>query len=162
MNSLYEISEDFIAAFSAIEVDENGEALDLSALEMLECAFDKKAESIALYVKNLSAMSAQMKAEEINLFDRRKTIENKVGSLKRYLSTCMEYAGKTKLETPRCRISFRSSTAVQIDNTDDLPQEFVKVTQERKPDKTALKEAVKSGREIDGVALAMSWNIQIK
>lgn len=162
MNSLYAISEDFIAAFSAIEVDENGEVLDLSALEALECAFDDKAENIALYLKNLSAMSAQIKAEESNLSERRKTIDSRVGSLKRYLSQCMDRVGKTNLETSRCRISFRSSTAVQITNADDLPQEFVKITEEKKPDKIALKEAIKSGRKIDGVSLVTSRNIQIK
>lgn len=160
--SLYQISEEFVAAFENIEVDENGEILDLSALEEVEGEFDNKAENIALYIKNLSSMSAQIKDEESNLYRRRKSIDNKVDSLKRYLSGCMDRVGKDKLETPKCRISFRSSTAVKIENESDLPEEFVKVTETKKPDKKALGEAIKAGREIDGVSLVTSRNIQIK
>ena len=160
--SLYKISEEFVSAFENIEVDENGEILDLSALEEVDGEFDNKAENIALYIKNLSSMSAQIKGEEANLYGRRKSIDNKVDSLKQYLSGCMDRVGKDKLETPKCRVSFRSSTAVKIENESDLPEEFVKVTETKKPDKKALGEAIKAGREIDGVSLVTSRNIQIK
>lgn len=160
--SLYQISKDFLTAFENIEVDEYGEILDLSELENIAAEFDNKAENIALYIKNLSSMSAQIKAEESNLYDRRKAIDNKIEGLKRYLSNCMKMVGKDRLETPKCRVSFRSSTAVKIENESDLPEEFVKVTEVKKPDKKALGDAIKAGREIDGVSLVTSRNIQIK
>lgn len=162
MSSLYTIGEQFLEAFSSIEVDENGEVLDLTPLDQINTAFDEKAENIALYIKNLSAMHTQIKTEEKSLSTRGKIIENKVSRLKGYLSGCMEQVGKDKLETPRCRISFRASTAVQIVNENSLPKEFVKITEERKPDKTALKQALQEGRTVKGVSLVKNRNIQIK
>lgn len=68
--SLYEISADFLKALDGLEVDEEtGEIMNFDAVEALDAQFEDKAESVACYIKNLSAFAADLKAEEENLVD---------------------------------------------------------------------------------------------
>ena len=45
---------------------------------------------------------------------------------------------------------------------DKLPKEFIKVKTEEKPDKVAIKDAIKSGEKINGAKIVTNYNIQIK
>lgn len=100
--SLYEISADFLKALDGLEVDEEtGEIMNFDAVEALDAQFEDKAESVACYIKNLSAFAADLKAEEENLSARRKTVERRVDSVKKYLSSCLVTVGKDKVETAR-------------------------------------------------------------
>ena len=88
--SLYEIGTDFLKALDGLEVDEDtGEIKNFDAVEALDAQFEDKAESVACYIKNLTAFAANLKAEEENLSDRRKTVERRVDSVKKYLSSCL-------------------------------------------------------------------------
>lgn len=136
---------------------ETGEIIDHAALAALEMARDKKIENIAMWHKELLAEAAALKAEADKLMARRKTAENKAESLKSYLD---EVLGGEKFKTARVAISYRKSEPVEITNQAKIPQEFLRVKTE--PDKTAIKAALKAGKEVDGARLVESRNIQIK
>ena len=78
--------------------------MNFDAVEALDAQFEDKAESVACYIKNLSAFAADLKAEEENLSARRKTVEHRVDSVKKYLSSCLVTVGKDKVETAKARI----------------------------------------------------------
>ena len=161
--SLYEISADFLKALDGLEVDEEtGEIMNFDAVEALDAQFEDKAESVACYIKNLSAFAADLKAEEENLSTRRKTVERRVDSVKKYLSSCLATVGKDKVETAKARISFRKSILVQIDDEAALPADYVTTTVTTKPDKTAIKKAIQAGEDVTGASLVENRNIQIK
>ena len=161
--SLYEISADFLKALDGLEVDEEtGEIMNFDAVEALDAQFEDKAESVACYIKNLSAFAADLKAEEENLSARRKTVERRVDSVKKYLSSCLATVGKDKVVTAKARISFRKSIQVQIDDEAALPADFVTTTVTTKPDKTAIKKAIQAGEDVTGASLVENRNIQIK
>ena len=85
--SLYEISADFLKALDGLEVDEEtGEITNFDAVEALNAQFEDKAESVACYIKNLTAFVADLKTEEDALAARRKTAERRVDSVKKYLT----------------------------------------------------------------------------
>ena len=150
--SLYEISADFLKALDGLEVDEEtGEIMNFDAVEALDAQFEDKAESVACYIKNLSAFAADLKAEEENLSTRRKTVERRVDSVKKYLSSCLATVGKDKVETAKARISFRKSIQVQIDDEAALPANYVTTTVTTKPDKTAIKKAIQAGEDVGGI-----------
>ncbi len=74
----------------------------------------------------------------------------------------------TKLQPAATRFSFRNhelssrrSSAVVIDDEQALDPEWLTVTTTSKPDKTAIKEALKAGRQITGAQLLSrrSWRI---
>lgn len=84
-----------------------------------------------------------------------------LNALKKYLTTWLDAVGKDKVETVNAKISFRKSDQIQIDD-ESAPADFVKVVTETKPDKTAIKKAIKDGAEVPGATLIQNRNIQIK
>ena len=58
------------------------------------------------------------------------------------------------------KISFRKSESVEIDNVEELEDRFKRVKVEA--DKTAIKQAIKSGKEVKGARLVENNNLQIR
>ena len=67
-----------------------------------------------------------------------------------------------KLSLPHSKISYRKSESVEVTNQDLIPSKFIKKIVEEKPDKVAIKEAIKSGKDVSGVNLVTNYNLQIK
>jgi hypothetical protein len=67
----------------------------------------------------------------------------------------------TRFSFPNHELSSRKSSAVVIDNEEALDPEWLTVTTTSKPDKNAIKEALKAGRQITGAQLLSrrSWRI---
>jgi hypothetical protein len=67
----------------------------------------------------------------------------------------------TRFSFPNHEISSRKSSAVVIDDEEALDSEWLTVTTTSKPDKNAIKEALKAGRQISGAQLLSrrSWRI---
>lgn len=137
---------------------ETGEILDCEKLDELEAARDVKIENIALYIKNLNAEAAALKAEKEAFAKRQKTAENRAESLKKYLSDCL--AGE-KFKTTKVNISFRSSESLAIEEGAEIPEEFLRF-KEPEVNKTDLKKAIAEGLVINGVSIVKNQNIQIK
>lgn len=151
---LYEINEKIASCVDA----ETGEIIDEQMLQELEVAFDEKVESIALWIKNLTAEAKAIKEEKDNLAARQKACENKAESLKNYLALAL--AGE-KFKTPRVSISFRRSETVQVDDMSKLDDDYLKYAMPT-VDKAKVKQALKAGVELKGVQLVTNQNIQVK
>jgi hypothetical protein len=67
----------------------------------------------------------------------------------------------TRFSFPNHELSSRKSQAVEIDDEDALPPEWLTVKTTSQPDKTAIKEALKAGHLIPGAQLVSrrSWRI---
>lgn len=96
---------------------DTGELLDFDAFDELKMERDHKIESMALWVKELAATASAIKAEVDTLMERKKAVERRCESLKRYLDYILQ---GEKFSTPRCSISFRRSTSVQVDDSEKL------------------------------------------
>lgn len=161
--NLYEITQEYLEAFAALEIDEEtGELVNAEAIEQIAGAFESKAEAVALYIKNELAMADAIKTEERTLADRRKIHENKADGLKRYLGDSMQALGKTKVETSKVRLAFRKSIAVEVYDEQLIPAEYVRIKTETTPDKKALADALKQGADIAGAALVERQSLQVK
>lgn len=143
-----------------------GEVTDFERLEQLVLARDAKIEGVALYIKNLQATAAAIRAEEIGLADRRREMERKVERLKEYLTTALDGA---KFETPRVKMSFRSSTSVEISDELRLLEWLEKNNHdecvEYKLPKIRVSEVgklLKEGQEVPGASLVTKSNLQLK
>ena len=165
---LYDIDKALEEALDAAIDPETGEILDDSALadvEALQLAREEKIEGVALWVKNMEAEADAVKAEKDNFAKRERTLRNKINAVKtHYLAPALD---GERFKTPRVAISYRTSEAVEIDDTVSayelmaLNVDFVKLP-EPEVNKTAIKAALKSGREIKGVHLVRRLNLQIK
>lgn len=167
MASLYEIDENIRRCIDSIfdNVDEEtGEIADadFSALEELKAERKVKIENIVLYAKNLASEASAIKDEEIILAERRKRLERKCERLKGIVASSMEQHEEKELSSPRYCAKIRFSEATEITDENLIPEEFVNVKVEKKPDKTAIKKAIKAGQEVSGAKLVVNVNLSIK
>lgn len=165
MATLYEIDKAILSVIEmGYQVDmDTGEILfDCDDLESLQAAKDKKLEGCACYVKNLQADVEALKAEEKALADRRKQKENRIGHMKRYIAASMKIDDLTTFETPKCKLSFRKSTALEITNESQIPQSYFNEIIIYRPDKAKIKDAIKLGAIVPGCQLVQRSNLQLK
>ncbi|MBD5543761.1 MAG: siphovirus Gp157 family protein [Lachnospiraceae bacterium] len=157
--NLYEIEHEILECVDM----ETGEIVNVDALNALEMERDSKIENIALWIKNLLSDAEQIKAEREALAEREKAAKNKADSLKKYLAG---YLNGSKFSTSKVAISFRKSESVDVTDINMIMRmndadSYLKY-KDPDPDKTAIKQAIKSGKKIPGCCLVEKQNIQIK
>lgn len=155
--TLYELDK-AIADFE-LEVNEDGEVLNIDELDELQMARNDKIEGISLWVKNLEAEKEAVKHEKDNFADREKRLGKKIDSLKGYLTYALQ---GEKFSTPKVAVSFRKSESVLVKDEYLIPDEYCEFTVMRKPNKKNIKDALKKGKELMGVELIEKQNISIK
>ncbi|MBP3573231.1 MAG: siphovirus Gp157 family protein [Prevotella sp.] len=151
---LYEIDE---AIINCID-QETGEIIDVEQLAALQMERETKIESVALWIKNLTAEAAAYKAEKQAFEARQKAAEKKAESLKAWLSEALAGAN---FKTIKAAVSFRKTQSVQVNDIWELGEEFLKYP-EPTPDKNAIKAAIKAGQEIKGAELVENISVSIK
>lgn len=137
---------------------ETGEIIDVEKLEELELTRDAKVENVCLWIKNLKAEAEALKNEKDAFAKRQKSAENKMESLKEYISN---YLAGTPFKSTKVNVSFRTSKSVEIAEGAVIPEEYLRF-KEPEVNKTDLKKAVESGLSIAGVSIVEKQNIQIK
>ena len=165
---LYDYNEQIEQLLSL--VDENGE-LPESVFEQiadLQIGETEKIESIACFIKDLRAETAEIAEEAKRLQARKKAKESKQERLEEYLAGYLQSTGKSKFETARCALSFRRSDAVEIFNEEDIVDFAMNhidmgiVKTKTEVVKTAIKAAIKSGIDVPGAAVIERQSLQVK
>jgi len=141
---------------------ETGEIIDEEKLDALEMERDKKIENVACWYKQLKAEAEAIKNEKLVLAERQRVTENKAEGLKKYLDYALN---GEKFTTGKVNVSFRKSVSVDVADIKALKMggfdEYLTYS-DPKPNKTAIKDALKAGKKITGCSLVESVNIQIK
>jgi len=157
--NLYEINQEIDRAIQNCIDPETGEILDdTSELDALTLARDEKIENIACYIKNLKADAEAIRTEEKKLAERRKTCENRAEWLKKYLANNLQ---GEKFKSPRVAVSWRRSQAVVVEDIWKLPEDYLRY-KDPEPDKTAIKDAIKKGFDVEGAELVDNLSMVIK
>ena len=157
--TIYEIDQAIMNCVDA----ETGEIIDTEQLDKLQMERDTKLENVACWIKDLKAEAEALKNEKQALEERRKVAENKMESLKKWLVYALQ---GEKFKTPKCAISFRKSEAVEV--TDEGLNNLMKEHDELltykapEPNKTAIKQAIKDGLNVEGVQLVQNISTIIK
>lgn len=165
MSSLYELDKEYLEALNkAMSVDEEtGEVfINEFVLEELEGQYEAKIDNIMCFIKNQQALSAAIKKEEEALKERRASIDKKIESLKSYVASSLNLRGLEKLETPRNKLSFRTSKSVLVKNENLIDNKYFLFVMNKKLDKKSLLDELKKGVEIEGCELLVKSNLQIK
>ena len=152
--TIYEIDN---AILECIDM-ETGEIIDIDKLNKLELERESKIEGVACWIKDLKAEAEALKNEKQALAERQKVAENKMESLKKYLAYALD--GKA-FKTTRASVSFRKSQAVEIADIYKLDENYLRY-KEPEADKTAIKEALKAGKEVAGATLVENTSVIIK
>lgn len=138
-------------------INEDGEVIDIEAMENLQMERAQKIENVGCWMKNLKADCEAIKAEEKTLRERREVMERRIESLRNYL----EYAlNGQKFNSPRIAISYRKSTQVSIPDPEKVPAEWYHAKYEIS--KADIKEALLAGEKVPGAFLEEKMNMQVK
>lgn len=161
--SLYEIEKNHLQLVE--QLIENGGELTPeieSALALNEQNLTTKGTNYGFVVRQLEGECAIIDSEIARLNALKKTRNNTIDRLKESLSVAMKVFGVEKIESPVMKISFRKSESVEVDYLNLIPPDFLVTKTSTAPDKTAIKEAIKSGLEVPGARIQVNQNIQIK
>ena len=144
-------------------MNEDGEVIDPDKLKDLQMERDKKIECISCWIKDLAAEANAIKEEKLRLEARQKVAENKVKNLKSYLADALQGAS---FRTAKVSVSFRKTESVEVthdglENLKAMRDDLLKY-KEPEPDKTAIKQALKSGLSVRGVQLVQNTSTIIK
>jgi len=166
---LYEIPHAIRAIEAMIEEAEGELTPETEALlTQHEAEFERKAEWIALMIREAMADAASVKAEEDRVVEllgnRRRAFERRAHDLKRYLHDCMAAKGcdKIKGELVSLGIQRNSVPTIVVEVAPEaLPERFRRVRVES--DGTALRDAFKAGEELPaGVTAEYGTHLRIR
>ena len=169
MASLYELTGDY-AKFAEIaqqgDLDDDMQAMLDDALANLADDIEVKLEGYAKVIKNFESDIEGLKKEEDRLAGKRRTLENRVKSMKTAMRDAMIATDKLKVKGDLFSFTVRNNApSVVMDEQyiEDIPEKYL-IAQEPKIDRKLLAEDLKAdGAALEGIAhLESSQSILIK
>lgn len=169
MASLYELTGDY-AKFAEIaqqgDLDDDMQAMLDDALANLADDIEVKLEGYAKVIKNFESDIEGLKKEEDRLAGKRRTLENRVKSMKTAMRDAMIATGKLKVKGDLFSFTVRNNApSVVMDEQyiENIPEKYL-IAQEPKIDRKLLAEDLKAdSAALEGIAhLESSQSILIK
>lgn len=165
MSTLYELTGNYITLMDMLDDPEVDPITLMDTLDAVEGELDEKAENYGRIIRNLEAEAKALKEEADRLSRRKRTIDNNIDSLKKRLQMAMELTGKDSIDTPLFKFRIQKnapSVVVDMDDLENFPPEFL-TYQEPKVNKAAIKDALKAGLDLEGIAhLEQSQSLRIR
>ena len=162
MSSLYEIDQSMLDCVDM----ETGEIIDAEKLEALQMERDEKIEKVALWYKNLCSDAEAYKKEKDSLAEKQKAAENKAESLKKWIDNA---CNGNQFKTTKVDIKYRKSETVDIEDENAFVDWAMRTENDDllkysapTPNKTAIKQAIKSGLNVECASIQQKNNINIK
>ncbi|EMT1914341.1 siphovirus Gp157 family protein [Neisseria gonorrhoeae] len=133
-------------------------------LEAVIGQFEVKAQSVIAYIKNQEITEKMLEGHIRRMTGKLKAVKAQNQSLKDYLARNMQVAGITEIKADdgTFKASFRKSEAVVILDEAQIPAEFMREAVKTEPDKTAIRKAIESGRQVAGAKIEGRKNLQIR
>ncbi|ENW4191999.1 siphovirus Gp157 family protein [Neisseria gonorrhoeae] len=133
-------------------------------LEAVIGQFEVKAQSVIAYIKNQEITEKMLEGHIGQMTGKLKAAKARNQSLKDYLARNMQAAGITEIKADdgTFKASFRKSEAVVILDEAQIPAEFMREAVKTEPDKTAIRKAIESGRQVAGAKIEGRKNLQIR
>ena len=161
---LYEIQQGMIDTLD-IFLESEGSDLDKEnygeIMLFLRDELKNKSSSLLKYIQDLQAQNISAKEEADRLQKLSKIRANKIEKLKNYLVNTLQVLEVKKIETDLGSYGIRRSSRVEVDMS-NLPEEFIRITEERKADKEKIKEYIKANGELQGARIVDSYSLQIR
>jgi len=162
MTNIYQIQEDYLVILDEIFAGEGEITPELEAkLNINEQELKDKSSNYASYIKKLESDNSVIDAESKRLKALKDYNSSKIEKLKLTISEAMKLYKVDKIETPLLKISFRKSESVDVLDESKLSDNFFTTKTTKTVSKTALKDALKSGK-VDGAEIVINNNLQIR
>ncbi len=132
-------------------------------LEGITGELDEKVDRIAALMTEFDADCDALKNEEARLEARRKSIESNRARLAEYTLHCLQDAGIEKCKGPRFTVMVsKNPPRVVIDDAAKIPEAFVRMEWVTTPEKAAIRDALKAGKEVPGTHLEQGESLRIR
>ena len=126
-------------------------------------ALAAKADATCWVIEHLRGQAAYRQQQAKRLTELSRSDASRADALEESLVLVLTrlQPSATRFSFPNHELTSRKSQAVEIDDEEALDSEWLAVTTTSKPDKAAIKEALKAGRHIEGAQLLSrrSWRI---
>lgn len=153
-STLYELTAEYQALLNFMEdPDVDQQALE-DTLESLTGEIEDKADGYGRVITQVEADRDALSNEITRLMAKRQALDKKLNQMKEHLKQAMILMDKRKIDTGLFRFSVRKNPEkVVLDQTDvyKLPEQYLKY-KEPDVDKTAIKEDLKAGKDLSGIA----------
>lgn len=162
--NLYQLSEKYDHLINAA-VSEDGEIEpnSLESIEETEIELITKRKNIGAYILNLDAEIEAVNEACKRMKERLGFIKRRKESLENYLLSNMDKYEITEISTPEFVIKVASNPeSVIVDDDFMLDDEYIKVETKRVPNKTAIKAAIQSGKQVEGAHLERGKRLTFK
>lgn len=133
-----------------------------SYLEKLGLQEGAKADSVAAIIRQSVARINYLKEEEQRIKNRRQSAEKQLARTKAYFQGVMEFHGLKSIKGESSTLSIRRSEQVVVNNPEYIPENFKRIKTTIEADKAAIKEALKSGEEIEGCYIVENFSLNVR
>ena len=165
MSTLYELTADFMALLEMAEDPDTDSVAFQDTMEALSMDIEDKADGYAKVIRQLEANVAACKAEIQRLKTAATVMDNNIKRMKKNLQDTMEVTGKRKFKTPLFSFNIQKNPpSLILDELEvnNIPGEYL-IPQEPKIDTVKLKNDIKAGKDLDGIAhLESGYSLRIK
>jgi uncharacterized protein YeeX (DUF496 family) len=155
MSNIYELTGQFIDLQNMLE-DADGDMVEAirDTLGAISGEIGDAVEQSAKWIRNLEGEAVALNAEIERLNNRKRSIENKISSIREAVKCCMAAANLDKVKTALFTISIaQGRESVAISDESLVPDDFVVVNTVIQPNKTEISNAIKAGQQVPGCAL---------
>jgi len=161
MATLYELTAEYQSILEMAEDPEIDPDVLADTMEGLDYEIEEKADGYAKIIRQLMSDSEGYKAEISRLTARKQAVDNNITRMKQSLENAMIATNKRKFKTGLFSFSIQRNTpSLVIDG--EVPKAYL-IEQEPKVDNAKLKEDLKNGVDLAGVAhLEQSESIRIR
>ena len=152
--TLYELSDDYMNLLTMAEDPDIDPEAFADTLAGIEGAIEDKADGYAKVIRTLEGDAAACDAESKRLRNKKQIIENNIKRMKSALQYAMEATGKTKFKTALFSFGIQKNPAAVVMDEgyiENIPERFL-IPQDPVIDRRAIKEALKNGEDLEGIA----------
>ncbi len=161
--NIFKIQQQYAAIINQV-IEAEGELSEelIQAIEINETDLKEKAVNYGYAIRMFEFDNTIVDEEIKRLQEIKKRNNKKAEWLERTISNAMQQFGIEKVESPTLKLSFRKSESTEVINEAQIDDKFMTIKTTKTPNKTAIKEAIKSGEVVYGAVLVTNMNLQIK
>lgn len=169
MASIYNISSDLKKIYEDLD---NGNGIDLETgeikpeimqqLSISRNELETKAVDYGYVIKAFDDEIDIIDREIERLEERKAYVKKNKERMKTIVGSAMEEFGINKIKSETLQLSFRKSESVEVFDESLVDDKFKKIKTEISLDKTAIKNAIKNGEDVQGAKIVEKNNLQIK
>ena len=162
--TLYKIKEDYKRLLQLAEDPETDPEVFADTLEGLDGELEVKAEGYGIVLKQLEGDIALLESEIERLADKKTKIEARIENMRNSLFSAMKETEKAEIKTGLFNFQIKNNPPhVVLDvPAENVPERFITEKVTRNISKTAIKNAIKDGEEIDFAHLEQDEKLVIK